>query len=144
METTTMGRVVVTATVDNLEDLWEVKKGTRRPEEVRRLEISEALVDTGAKLLSLPQRYIQQLGLERLESREPITTGGRRSFDIYRVVELTVQGRRCVCDVASVPDECPVIIGYLPLEQLNFVVDPMQQKLINDPFHKGENLIDML
>jgi hypothetical protein len=41
------------------------------------------------------------------------------------------------------PDECPVRVGYIPLEQLDLVVDPSSQRLIGDPFHKGENLIDM-
>ena len=45
--------------------------------------------------------------------------------------------------LAALPDECPVLIGYIPLEQLDLVVDPTNQRLIGDPFHKGENLIDM-
>jgi hypothetical protein len=46
-------------------------------------------------------------------------------------------------DVAALPDECPVLLGYIPLEQLDFVVDPTNQRRIGDAFHKGQNLIDM-
>ena len=35
METTTMGKVVVTATIENLEDLFGAKKGLVPPTEIR-------------------------------------------------------------------------------------------------------------
>ena len=64
METETMGRVLTEATFENIEDLWESKRGLRPAEQVRRLTVDNALVDTGATLLSLPSRLIQQLGLK--------------------------------------------------------------------------------
>jgi predicted aspartyl protease len=69
MEIRTLGKVLVAATIENLNDFAEVNIGHRKPEEVRRVEIPEALVDTGAMFLSLPRRYIQQLGLERFRTR---------------------------------------------------------------------------
>jgi predicted aspartyl protease len=143
METATMGKVLVPATIENLEDLWEVKKGTRRPEDVRRVEVTDALVDTGAKMLSLPRRYIEQLGLEYFETRFAQTTGGRQPFDIYRLVQLTLMERQCPLDVAALSDDCPVLIGQIPLERLDFVVDPGNQRLIGNPDHGGEYVIDM-
>ncbi len=58
MRTKTMGRVVVKARVENLGDLLKVRDGTVKPEEVRTIEIDEALVDTGATMLSLPKSLI--------------------------------------------------------------------------------------
>ena len=40
-------------------------------------------------------------------------------------------------------DTCPVIIGYVPLELLDFVVDPKGQRLIGNPEHGGEFMFDM-
>ncbi len=48
METATMDRVLTEATIENLEDLWAVKNGLLKPEQVRRLSVTDALVDTGA------------------------------------------------------------------------------------------------
>jgi hypothetical protein len=56
MESMEMGRVVTEATIENLEDLWAVKRGLLPAEGVRRLVVPDALVDTGATLLSLPTR----------------------------------------------------------------------------------------
>ena len=62
---TTMGRVLTAATVEHLGDLWDLERGRITVEAVRRLEITDALVDTGATTLALPTRMIQQLGLTK-------------------------------------------------------------------------------
>jgi hypothetical protein len=36
-----------------------------------------------------------------------------------------------------------VIIGYVPLELLDFVVDPKGQRLVGNPDHGGEQMMDM-
>lgn len=143
METATMGRVLVAVTIENLDDLFEVRKGQRKPEDVRRIEVPDALVDTGAKMLSLPRRLIQELGLVYSHTREATTSGGPQPVDIYGAVQLTIMDRQCLLDVAALPDACPVLIGYIPLEQLDYVVDPTKQQLIGNPAHGGKFLIDM-
>ena len=57
-------------------------------------------------------------------------------------VRLTIQGREFTADVAEVPDIRPVLIGQIPLEGLDFVVDPVNQRLIGNPEHGGEHMID--
>ena len=138
-----MGRVLVPAIIENQYDPFEVSQGRRRLEDVRRIEVSDALVDTGAKSLSLPKRLIESLGLQFLQERDVITTAGPAKSSTFGLVKLTVMGRHAPLDVAALPDECPVLIGYIPLEQLDLVVDPVGQRLVGDPFHKGQNLIDM-
>lgn len=48
METKTMRKALVAAKIENLQDLWEVERGLRTKEQVRRVEVTDALVDTGA------------------------------------------------------------------------------------------------
>jgi len=143
MEIVTMGKVTVRAQIENIYDLNEVRKGKLPAEHVRAVEVPDALVDTGATLLSLPCRFIEQLGLERQRTQTARTAAGIISFGIYDAVRLTVQERNCVTEVAEIPDDCPVIIGQIPLESLDFVVDPMGQKLIGNPDHGGKQMIDL-
>jgi len=143
MEIVTMGRVVVAARIENLADLYEVQMSRRSLEEVRAVEVSDALVDTGATMLSLPPKLIKRLGLLRHRTRTARTSAGVVSFGIYEAVRLTVQGRDCVIEVSEVPDDCPVLIGQVPLELLDFVVDPAGRQLIGNPEHGGEQMIDM-
>lgn len=143
MEIVTMGKVVVPAVLENLEDLFRVRAGELRPEEVRRVEVTDALVDTGAVMLSLPKRLVEQLGLIPFRNRTVRTVGGIVQTTIYRAVQLNVQGREFICDIAEIPDDCPVLIGQIPLEGLDFVVDPIGQRLIGNPEHNGEHMIDI-
>src|SRR4051812_43484674 len=99
-----MGRGLNEATIENLEDLYAVKLGQRTPEQVRRLVIPDALVDTGATLLSLPTRLIEQLGLSRVQSRRVTSSIGISEVGVYEAVRLTIQGRSCTMDVLEVPD----------------------------------------
>jgi hypothetical protein len=65
------------------------------------------------------------------------------TFGIFGPVRLTIQGRACSVDVSEVAEECPVLIGYVPLELLDFVVNPRAQSLIGNPEHGGEFMFDM-
>jgi predicted aspartyl protease len=143
MESATMGRVLTEATIENLADLFAVIEGRLAPEQVRRVTIPDALVDTGATLLSLPTRIIKQLGLYKQYSKKVTSSVGQAEVNVYGVVRLTIQDRQCPLDVAEVPDSVPVLVGQVPLELLDFVVDPKSQKLIGNPAHGGEHMFDM-
>jgi predicted aspartyl protease len=143
MEIMTMGKVVVSARIENLQDTYEAEKGVLSAADVRSVEVSDALVDTGATMLSIPRRLIAKLGLTRRRTRTARTAAGVVSFGIYGAVRLTIQGRDCIVEAAEIPDECPVLIGQIPLEGLDFVVDPVGQRLIGNPEHGGEQMIDM-
>ncbi len=139
-----MGRVAVPAVVESLEDLYRVHRGELSPDRVRRIEIPEALVDTGATGLSLPRQLVQQLGLLPLRTRRAVTTAGVREVPTFGAVRLTVQGRDCVCDVQEVDDACPALIGQVPLGLMDLVVDPARRQLVGNPAHGGEHMLELL
>jgi predicted aspartyl protease len=142
MEITPMGRVVTEATIENLKDLWEVEQGRTTADKVRRVIAADALVDTGATMLSLPTALIQQLGLLFSYSRRITSSTGAGTANVYSTVRLTILGRFCDMDVIEVPDGVPVLIGQIPLERLDFVVDPTRRLLIGNPAHGGEHVIE--
>ena len=143
LECETMGRVTTAATIENLEDRWEVKRGLRPANEARRIEVTDALVDTGTTSVSLPTHLIKQLGLEQIGTLQTLTAAGPRIANRCDAVRLTIQGRDCVVDVLEVPDDVPVLIGQVPLELLDFVVDPKSQKLVGNPAHGGQQMLEM-
>ena len=143
MENATMGRVVVSAKMENIADCVEVMQGKRKPEDVRTLVIDDALVDTGATTVSMPKRFITQLGLIPFRDRPARTATESVMVKVYGAVHLIVQGRECNCDVQEVADDCPVLIGQVPLELLDFVVDPKGQQLIGNPLHGGQQMLEL-
>src|SRR5947209_18155614 len=114
-----MEKVLVSARIENVFDLHEVGLGSRAPDAVRKVDVPDALVDTGASTLSLPRRLVAQLGLKPLRSRAARTSAGSVTLQVYGTVRLVVQGRDCTCDVVEVPDDCPVLIRQVPLELLD-------------------------
>jgi predicted aspartyl protease len=138
-----MGRVLTEATIENIEDLWATKRGLVPPDQVRQVTVTDALVDTGATLLSLPTRLIQQLGLGRRGTKRVTSSVGLAEAAIYDAVRLTIQGRSCTMDVMEVPDSVPVLIGQLPLEHLDLVVDSQSRRLTGNPAHGGEHIYEL-
>ena len=138
-----MGRVTTPALIENLEDLWMADRGLQSSESVRRVQVEDALVDTGAMILSLPTNLIQQLGLKSTGQKRTMTAGGPRTTSVYQAVKLTVQDRDCTVDVLEVPDAVPVLIGQVPLEILDFVIDMPNRRLIGNPAHGGQQMFEM-
>ncbi len=138
-----MGRVLTSAKIENFGDLWAAKKGLIDNSEVRGIEIQDALVDSGATLISLPTRIIRQLGLENTGARRVTSCTGQGEANMYSAVRLTIQDRSCTMDVMEVPDEVPVLIGQLPLEHLDFVIDMRKHELVGNPAHGGEHVYEL-
>jgi len=143
MEIQTVGKVVVAAKIESVEDLYAVEKGRLAADRVRTVEVDDALVDTRATMISLPKDLVERLGLRRVRTRTAKTPAGIVAFGIYEPVRLTVQERDCIVEVAELPNGCPVLIGQIPLELLDFVVDPIGQRLIGNPAHDGKHMIDL-
>lgn len=138
-----MGRVRTEVTVENMKDLWDAESGHRPPEQVRRLIVRDALVDTGATTLALPTRLIQQLGLRKVTEKRVTSSKGSHQVAIYDAVRVTIQDRFCTVDVMEVPDDVPVLVGQIPLEMLDLVVDPQGGRLIGNPAHGGEHVLEL-
>lgn len=143
MEPTDLGRVTAEITVENTGDLRDAKNGRIADGAVRRMTIPDALVDTGATLLSLPRCTIAMLGLGRVSTKRIIASSGPTEAGMYESVRLTIMGRSCTMDVMEVPDGVTALIGQIPLEHLDFVVDLRNRKLTGNPAHGGEHVYEL-
>jgi hypothetical protein len=83
------------------------------------------------------------LGLMKTGTRRVVSSTGPAESDMYEAVRLTINGRSCTMDVIMVPDDVPVLIGQLPLEHLDFVVDLRSHTLIGNPAHGGEHVYEL-
>ncbi len=130
-----MGKVIVKIKLTNLFDLSarQRKLSTAIP---RVVEV-EALVDTGANRLYLKPSVIRALGLEKVDSVVSQTGNGPARRAVYESVRLEVQGRYGDFNVVEVGENVPNLLGQIPLEYLDFVVDSRKRKLIPNPEHGG-------
>jgi hypothetical protein len=136
-----MGKVITMIKVVNWEDLALLAAGARK-DKPRALE-TNAIVDTGAVKLYLKSAIIHELGLRPIGEVKSRTMSNRsESRTVFSPVALEIQGRTGRFDVVEIPDSLPNIIGQIPLEDLDWVVDCRNQKLIPNPEHKNGELAD--
>ena len=127
----------------NLKDLHAVELGVLNPEDVRRLTIEDALVDTGATGLCLPKSLVEQLGLTPLRERRVLTANSIAERTIYSEVRYTVLERSESIQVTDLPEDAPVLIGHMILEALDLCID-IEKGLIYNPAHDGEWITKIL
>jgi hypothetical protein len=62
---------------------------------------------------------------------------------MYSALRLTIEGRDCTVDVGELADDMPVLICQVPLELPDLVVDSKGQRLIGNPAHGGEHVMEV-
>ena len=91
-----------------------------------------ALVDTGALHLCIPEHLAIQLKLERLEEREVTTADGVKHLCAYvGPVELRFGNRGCFVGALVLGDE--VLRGAVPMEDMDLVISPATQSVTVNP-----------
>ena len=91
-----------------------------------------ALVDTGAVHLCIPEHLALQLNLTELEKREVTLANGRRITVPYvGPVEVGFKNRRCFTGAMVMGDEA--LLGAIPMEDMDLVVVPSRQTIDVNP-----------
>lgn len=124
----------------NLSDLNLANRGVISPEEVRRVTVEDALVDTGATRLCLPKPIIEQLGLTPFSTAKARTAAGIVDRTIYSEVRFTILAREGSLPITDLPADAPVLVGHMVLEQLDLCLD-IRKGLIYNPDH-GDDWIE--
>ena len=136
-----MGKVVVQIKLQNWGDIELLALGKRK--QTPRCVETEALVDPGSVKLYIQASLIKKLGLRPIDSVRSRTMSDRvEKRRVFFPVDLEIQGRSGRFDVIEIPDTLPNIIGQIPLEDLDWVVDLRERRLIPNPEHKGGVMYD--
>ena len=116
-----MGKIVEKVKLTNLFD------------ESKSVEL-EAVVDTGATMLVLPQDVVDRLDLRKIRDARVRYANNRTELkEIYGVVTIEILGRTGNFDVLAEEAGSQPLIGQVVLEVLDLVVDPKARKLIPNP-----------
>jgi clan AA aspartic protease len=137
-----MGKVMPTIRLTNEDDYANRNAGLDVP--LRSIEMP-ALVDTGATMLVLPAEVVAKLGLRTLGASKVRLADGRRE-DVLRVgpVRLEILGRPTTCEALVLPTGTQALIGQIPLEALDLIVDPKSQEVRPNPASPDAPLLDLL
>ena len=104
----------------------------------------DALVDSGAAELALPSDVIAKLKLECVDEVDVITAdGGKHSYRVFGIVNLTVQGRSCQVRAIELPHGTEPLLGAVPLEEMDWHISPQEKKLLPNPKSPGKPLLPL-
>ncbi len=99
--------------------------------ELAALEV-QALADTGAMHLCIPEHVAIQLELAEQEKREvTLADGSKRVMSYVGPVEVRFANRRCFVGAMVMGDE--VLLGAIPMEDMDLVVRPMTRDVAVNP-----------
>jgi clan AA aspartic protease len=134
---------MATVKLVNIRDQLRAEQGDIAQDEVRELEI-EALVDTGANMLVLPQEVVDRLGLEEIDRRRVRYADGSRAIKrVVGTVHLEVAGRHSRFNAIAEEQGTTPLIGQIVLEELDLIVDPRSKELRPDPESPDMPTIDV-
>jgi clan AA aspartic protease len=92
----------------------------------------QALVDTGAMTIRIPEHVAVQLQLEQIETRE-VTTADERSHVVPYVGPIQIRFRNRTCFTGALVIGESVLLGAVPMEDMDLVVAPSRQTITVNP-----------
>ena len=94
----------------------------------------DAVIDTGATMLVLPQDVIEELGLRKIgERRVRYANNQIQIKSVYRGIILELKGRDGIFDVLGEVEGSEPLVGQIVLEALDLIVDPITKTVIPNP-----------
>ena len=128
-----MGEIRAKVLLENDRDVIMYEEGKIKKEQIRKIDV-DALADTGAVMVLLPQDIVETLGLKKID-RVIVTLANEEKIelDVAGRVSLTVANRNMKTDCLVGPPQCEVLIGQLVLERLDLVIDPLKQTITARP-----------
>jgi clan AA aspartic protease len=125
-----MGHVRTRLVLKNLDDSRQAKKGRLPEHEVRQVEL-EVMVDPGATTLVINEDLFKQLGLEAIEEREITFANDEKEMcKLTCPVEIHWEDRSIAMPSLVVKGASEILLGVLPLEGMDLMVNPVQQRLV--------------
>lgn len=135
-----MGKVWADIEVFNSVDESNANAGKLSQKKVRRININ-ALVDTGATMLMLPEKDIAALGLSVTRTANSRVADGRVIVrKIYGPVKIKFQQRTMQTEAVAIANDVPALLGQIPLEALDVLIDSKNQRLILNPASKNPDM----
>jgi clan AA aspartic protease len=124
-----MGTVYAEVTLKNATDVNNIQRGYVTEQEVRQTTL-RALVDTGAGTLVINEAVRQKLGLHITGLRRAeLADGAKQVYQVTEPVDIHWKDRTTACPALVLPDASDVLLGAIPLEDMDLIVDPARQEL---------------
>ena len=128
-----MGTVYAELELANAGDLFMHRRGLLSEDKVKRMNI-DAFVDSGSYMLIITEHVQQQLDLPFIEEQVfRMVDESEVRGQVFGPVEIRFENRRATADAVVIKGVTEVLLGSIPMEDLDVVIDPKRQRLIVNP-----------
>jgi clan AA aspartic protease len=125
-----MGHVNTQVTLKNLDDTKQVKKGNLPEHKIRQVTV-DVMVDTGATTLIINEELFRQLGLDVMGEQEiTFANDAKEICKLTEPLEIHWENRFVAMSALVVEDASEFLLGVLPLEGMDLMVDTVNQRLV--------------
>jgi clan AA aspartic protease len=129
-----MGFVYADIELINGEDLMKARNNIIGEDEIKRFPLN-ILVDSGIHQLVLNENIQEQLKLPVVGKKKAQMADGRIiECDVVAPVELGFKNRETTCRAIILPGAEP-LLGVIPMEDMDVLIDPLRNELIVNPDH---------
>ena len=130
-----MGIIYADIELINGYDLALARKKIIGDEEVKRIHVS-ALVDTGSIMLCINENIQEVLQYPVVDKRKAqLANNIIVECDVVAPVELRFKNRSTTCRAMVLPGNSEILLGAIPLEDMDVLIHPQRQELIVHPDH---------
>jgi len=125
-----MGTTYAEITLKNAYDEGKAREGLIEEHEIRSVTV-QAVVDIGAMTLVINEELQQKLGLTITKKKFAYVANGQRvPCDETEPVEIKWKNRGSSVHAAVIPGARTVLLGAIPLEAMDLMVNPVTQELV--------------
>lgn len=128
-----MGHTYADIELISADDLALHRRGFLSEEGIKRMRVN-ALVDSGAYMLVVNEHIKQQLDLPVLgETTALLADESEVRAEIVGPVEIHFENRSTTVRALMLPGSVEPLLGVIPMEDMDVIIDPKRQRLIVNP-----------
>ena len=125
-----MGTVYTDIKLTKIKDITLSQSGYIKENEVREVNVN-AVVDTGAETLCITENIFIKLGLGMERQKMAKVADGRFSTcSVSTPIKIQWEDRDSVARALVIAGSDEILLGAIPLEEMDLIVDPKKEKLI--------------
>ena len=125
-----MGTVYTDITLRNANDIALTHSGHMKEEDIREVTV-RSVVDTGAETLCINSDVFNKLGLGvECQKTATVADGRKAACSVSSTVKIHWEDRDSVVRAIVLSESQEILLGAIPLEEMDLVVDPKNLKLI--------------
>ncbi|MBK8563531.1 MAG: clan AA aspartic protease [Saprospiraceae bacterium] len=138
-----MGLIYAKVVLKNGEDLIDVRRKRIEPGMVRSMNL-DILVDSGAIMLAINETIKAQLGLETTGTDfAQLADGSTMELDMVGPIEVNFENRQALVEAFVLPGESEPLLGAIPMEAMDVLIDMSRQRLVVNPSHPNRPQFSM-